>query len=156
MKAQDSRVPAEVEAYFIEIFARAGQMGGSIGGGLGGGRGGARGGARGAARLKTLVEERSGTVPGDPEEVAARLTAAFPRAKRLPAAERLRLAVPVGLTGLQQIVVDLELVELDVGSTSATLWGFGKEGLISRHPTLKVTDQAWSAIQAGQASPAGT
>ena len=157
MAHQDPRVPVEVEDYFIALFARAGQIGGSAGGAIGagvagafgGGRGGARGGARAATRMKTKVEERSGNVPGTPDEVAARLAAAFPRAKPLPATGCLRLAVPIGITGVQQIIIDLDLAPAGPGSVQALLRSYGKEGLLSTHPTLKTTDRAWSAIQSG-------
>ena len=155
MAAQDPRVPVEVEDYLVALSARAGQIGGSAGGAVsaggagafGGGRGGARGGARAATRMKTKVEERSGNVPGTPDEVAGRLAAAFPKAQPLPAAGRLRLAVPIGITGLQQIILDLDLAPAGPGSVQALLRGYGKEGLLSTHPTLKTADRAWSAIQ---------
>jgi hypothetical protein len=57
-----------------------------------------------------------------------------------------RLAVPVGVTGLQQIVIDAELSPADNTHVHVRLRGFGKEGLISRKPTRSVTDQAWAAI----------
>ncbi|HEX9034649.1 MAG TPA: hypothetical protein VF834_22625, partial [Streptosporangiaceae bacterium] len=150
-------VPAEIEQFLIGLTVRAGQIGGAIGGlagggigGLaGGGIGGARGGARVAARMPTKVEERAGEVPGSFDQVAARLVAAFPRAARLPASDRVRLAVPVGMTGLQQIVIDLAIgppeSQSQPGRVPVRLRGYGKEGLISRKPTRTVTDQAWSA-----------
>jgi hypothetical protein len=98
MFAERPEVPAEIEEFLIGLSVRAGQIGGRIGGGAAGARGGARGGARSAARLPTKVEERSGDVPGTSEQVVARLTAAFPRATRLPAEDRVRLAVSVGVT----------------------------------------------------------
>lgn len=164
MAVDRAEVPAEIEQFLIGLSARAGQIGGTVGSlaagsiagpgaagaGLAGGRGGARGGARGAARLPTKVEERSGDVPGTPEQVAARLAAAFPRAVRLPAEGRVRLAVPVGATGLQQVVIDLEFGPAEShaspGRVPVRLRGYGKEGLISRKPTRTVTDQAWSAV----------
>ena len=168
MSTARPEVPAEIEAFLIGLYARAGQIGGAIGGGAAGliaghvgaaaraGRGGARGGARGAARLPTKVEERSGDVPGTPEQVVTRLTAAFPRAALLSAENHVRLAVPVGVTGLQQIVIDLEIGPVDSqedsGNIRVRLRGFGKEGPISRKPTRKVTDQAWSAIVADHQS----
>jgi hypothetical protein len=167
MAAERPEIPAEIEEFLVGLGARAGQIGGAIGGlgagqiagvgaGAGARRGGARGGARGAARLPTKVEERTGDAPGTPDRVAARLIAAFPRATRLPAADHVRLAVPVGVTGLQQIVIDLELRSSDKQADSACvpvrLRGFGKEGLISRKPTRTVTDQAWSAVMSEEAS----
>ena len=162
MSTERPDVPADIEAFLIGLYMRAGQMGGAIGGGAAGlivghggaataaGRGGARGGARGAARMATKVEERSGDAPGTPDQVMARLAAAFPKATRLPAGNHARLAVPVGVTGLQQIVIDLEFRPAgnreDPGCVGVRLRGFGKEGLINRKPTRAVTDQAWSAI----------
>jgi hypothetical protein len=156
-------VPDEVENYLIGLYARAGQLGGSIGGvaagaiggpgaALAGSRGGARGGARGAARLKTKVESRSGEARGAPADITARLTRAFPKAVPLPAADRVRVAVPLGLTGLQQIVIDLILGPArdasDGTRVPVTIYGYGKEGVINRKPTRTVTDQAWAAVTA--------
>lgn len=146
MPEEARQVPPEIEDYLIALFARAGQIGGAIGGGAAGSHGGARGGARGAARLKTKVEERSGDVPGTADQVATRLTGAFQKANRLEAGDHLRLAVPLGLTGLQQIIIDAELSPADDASVHVRLRGFGKEGLLSRNPTRSVTDRAWAAI----------
>jgi hypothetical protein len=156
-------VPVEVEDYLIELYARAGQLGGAIGGiaaggvggpgaALAGSRGGARGGARGAARLKTRVESRSGEARGTAADIAARLMRAFPKATPLPAADRVRVAVPLGLTGLQHIVIDLQLGPAqdapDGPRVPVILTGYGKEGLINRKPTRTVTEQAWVAVTA--------
>ena len=100
MSREEPEVPPEIEDYLVGLSAHAGEIGGSAG---------ARGGAWGAARLKTKVEQRSGDAPGTAEQVTARLTAAFPKAKPLPVGDHLRLAVPVGVTGLQQIIIDAEL-----------------------------------------------
>jgi len=157
--ADPQPVPAEIEDYLIGLGARAGEIGGAVGGiaagaiagpgaRMGASRGGARGGARGAARLQTKVEERAGNVPGTADEAVARLTAAFPRAQPLPGGRGVRIAVPVGLAGLQQIVLDAEFVPASDASVHVRLRGFGKEGLINRKPTRTVTDQAWAAILA--------
>jgi hypothetical protein len=159
MANPEPEVPAEIEGYLIDLCARAGQIGGAIGGiaagaiagpgaAAGAGRGGARGGARGAARLRTKVEERTGDVPGTADQAAARLTAAFPRAQPLPAGGGVRLAVPVGATGLQQIILDAEFGPAGDAAVYVRLRGFGKEGLINRKPTRTVTDQAWAAVLA--------
>jgi hypothetical protein len=145
MSEAEPEVPAEIEDYLIGLYARAGQIGGSIGGRAGAG-GGARGGARGAARMKTKVELRSGDAPGTAEQVTARLTGAFPKAKALAAGDHVRLAVPLGLTGLQQVVLDAEFGPQAGSHVPVRLAGFGKEGMISRKPTRTVTDQAWAAI----------
>ena len=100
MSREEPEVPPEIEDYLVGLSAHAGEIGGSAG---------ARGGAWGAAWLKTKVEQRSDDAPGTAEQVTARLTAAFPKAKPLPVGDHLRLAVPVGVTGLQQIIIDAEL-----------------------------------------------
>jgi hypothetical protein len=146
MSEAPGQVPPEIEDFLTALFARAGQIGGAIGGGSAGSRGGARGGARGAARLKTKVEERSGDVPGNADQVTTRLTSAFPKANRLAAGNHVRLAVPLGVTGLQQIIIDAELSPAEGKSMHVLLRGFGKEGLLSRNPTRSVTDQAWAAM----------
>jgi hypothetical protein len=161
MSEAGPEVPAEIEDYLIGLSARAGQIGGAIGSvaagsiagpgaAAAGGRGGARGGARGAARLKTKVELRAGDVAGTAEQVASRLTAAFPKAKPLAAGDHLRLAVPLGVTGLQQIVIDVEFGLDDGSRVPVRLRGFGKEGVINRKPTRTITDQAWAAITAAR------
>ena len=137
MSREEPEVPPEIEDYLVGLSAHAGEIGGSAG---------ARGGAWGAARLKTKVEQRSGDAPGTAEQVTARLTAAFPKAKPLPVGDHLRLAVPVGVTGLQQIIIDAELGPGDGTRVPVRLRGFGKEGLISRKRTRRVADQAWAAI----------
>lgn len=145
--AKDPRVPVEVEDYLIALCARAGRIGGSAGSARGGA--GAFGAAWAATWMKTKVEERSGNVPGTPDEVAARLAAAFPKAKPLPAAGCLRLAVPIGITGLQQIIINLDIAPAGPGGVHALLRGYGKEGLFSTHPTVQTVDRAWSAVQSG-------
>jgi hypothetical protein len=163
MPEKRPEVPPEIENFLIGVSARAGGIGSSIGGVAAGAiagpgavagarRAGVRGGASAAARLATKVELRTGDAPGTAEQITARLTAAFPRATRLPAGQHVRLAVPVGVTGLQQIVIDLEFLAAENqtgnGRTRIRLRGFGKEGLISRKPTRTVTDQAWNAVMA--------
>jgi hypothetical protein len=145
MSEAEPEVPAEIEDYLIGLSARAGQIGGSVGG-RAGARGGERGGARGAARMKTKVERRSGDAPGTAEQAIARLTGAFPKARALPAGDHVRLAVPLGRTGLQQVVLDAEFGQSAESHVPVRLRGFGKEGLISRKPTQTVTSQAWAAI----------
>jgi hypothetical protein len=156
MADAEAGVPAEIEDYLIGLAARAGQIGGAIGSGAASasglapgaaaGRAGARGAARTAARMKTKVERRSGDAPGTAEEATARLIGAFPKARPLPAGDHVRLAVPLGLTGLQEIVLDADFGQPDGSHVPVRLRGFGKEGLISRKPTRTVTDQAWAAI----------
>ncbi len=143
-------VPEAIEEFLIGLVARAGQIGGRAGGGTAGARGGERGAARGARRQKTTVEQRTGDAPGTSDQVVARLVAAFPAATRLQASDHVRFAVPVGVTGLQQIVVDIVLGQPEVGSGGSRvhvqLCGYGKEGLINRKPTRTITDRAWTAV----------
>jgi hypothetical protein len=55
------------------------------------------------------------------------------------------------LTGLQQVVLDLELGPAqDAGDRMhAELRGYGKEGLLNRKPTRTITDQGWAAVTSG-------
>lgn len=140
MREQDPRVPPEVEQYFIDLFSRAGELGGVMGGGGGGGGGG---GARGAKRLKTLVEDRIIARTATPDDVEAQLSEAFPKAQRLPApAEVLRVAIPIGMTGMQKVVVDVSrnATEQD-GPNELLVRAYGKEGMLSRKPTSRTADQ---------------
>jgi hypothetical protein len=152
-KPQDPRVPDEVEEYLVGRIARAGQVGGAAGGAIGGGgagllggrRGGARGGERGARRIQTLVEERKGHLELTQEQVRARVLSVAPKAQEMPAKDRLRWAVPVGVTGLTQVVVDVATTA-DDGDGQVVLRAFGKEGMISRHPTKQLADELWTAL----------
>jgi hypothetical protein len=140
VREQDARVPVEVEQYLIGLYARAGQVGGSLGGA---GDGGARGGARGAARLRTVVEDRTVSTSTPGSGVPARVTEAFPQAERISARDDvLRLAIPLGRTGLQRIVVDVRLAGPTPEATQPVLVrAYGKEGLLSRKPTARIADQ---------------
>ncbi|MBV9801320.1 MAG: hypothetical protein JO039_24995 [Solirubrobacterales bacterium] len=156
MREQDPRVPPEVEEYLVSINAGAGALGGAIGASVGGaapatgGHGGARGGARGARWVRTVVEERAEGSPGGRDDVLRRVAAAFPQARRLDSHDDLvRLAVPIGRTGLQHIVVDLVLRPA-AGATAAPatevrLRAYGKEGLFSRKPTAATVDKVLAA-----------
>ncbi len=153
-KPQDPRVPAEVEEYLVERNAQLGQVaagvGGAIGGGgaglLGGRRGGARGGERGARRIQTLVEERTGPLGLTEEQIRTRVVSAAPKAQEMPARDVLRWAVPVGKTGLTHIVIDVGTTAGD-GDGQVVLRAFGKEGLITRHPTKQLADELWTALE---------
>ncbi len=80
-----------------------------------------------------------------------RVAAAFPKAHELARQDDLvRLAVPIGRTGLQLIVVDLVLRSA-AGSTEAhatevRLRAYGKEGLLSRKPTAATADRVLAAV----------
>jgi len=147
-------VPVEVEEYLVERSARMGQVGGGVGGAMGGGgagllggrSGGARGGERGARRIHTLVEERTGRLGLTEEQIRTRVESAAPKAQELPAQDVLRWAVPVGLTGLTHIIIDVSSTA-DDGEGQVVLRAFGKEGLITRHPTKQLADELWTALE---------
>ena len=136
MREQDPRVPPEVEQYFIDLFSRAGDLGDVTGGG-------ARGGARGAKRLKTVVEDRIIARPAAPEDVQAQLSEKYPKAQRLSAPnDVLRMAIPIGMTGIQKIVVDVSRTDGEHGGSPGILVrAYGKEGLLSRKPTTRTADE---------------
>ena len=81
----------------------------------------------------------------------ARMAAAFPQAREVAReADLVRMAVPLGRTGLQHIVVDLVLGPPadtpDPPSTPVRLRAYGKEGLLSRKPTATTADKLWAAV----------
>ena len=100
--------------------------------------------------LKTLVEQRTGERSGVPAEFKQRVADEFAQAQTLPSDDDVwRIAIPVGRTGLQQIVVDLRLTRVagaDPPMTTIRLLAFGKEGLLSRKPTAKTADRVWAAL----------
>jgi hypothetical protein len=141
-----SRVPGDVEAYLVDTVAAQGGQGGSV---TGAGAAGARGAARGARMMKTVVVELGGEIAGAPRDVDARVARAFPRAGRLSApAGIVRWAVPIGSTSLQVIVVDCTTTAGPDGVT-VELRAYGKEGLLSRHPTEKLATELWAAVSEG-------
>jgi hypothetical protein len=155
VREQDDRVPPEVEEYLVDLYAKAGAIGGALGGSVGGGsagkmggrRGGARGGARGARRLRTRVEEKSGPVRVGPTEAVSRVVEEYPRTLQLNTEAAMRLAIPVGITGLQRIVVDLHYPPDWREGSPAQLLAFGKEGLFSRRPTAQIADRIWTTLR---------
>jgi hypothetical protein len=66
-----------------------------------------------------------------------------------------RLAVPWGRTGLQQVVIDVRLSPRDAApdqtACEVQLRAFCKEGLINRKPTAATADRAWAAISSDPA-----
>jgi hypothetical protein len=143
-------VPAEIGQYLARLSVPAGQLGRVVDDAAVSPEGAAadldRAAARVAARLKTKVEERNGDAPGTAEQVTARLMAAFPQARVVPAGDSLRLTVPVRVTRAQRIVLDVEFGTATRSQVPVRLRGFGMEGRISTKPTRKVTDRAWAAI----------
>jgi hypothetical protein len=143
-------VPAEIGQYLARLSVPAGQLGRAVDAASASPHDAAqdldRAAARVAARLKTKVEERTGDAPGTPEQVTARLMAAFPEARVVAADDSLRLTVPVRVTRAQRIVLDLEFGAPAQSRVPVRLRGFGLEGRFSRKPTRTVTDRAWAAI----------
>jgi hypothetical protein len=79
------------------------------------------------------------------------VAAAFPQARELAReADLIRIAVPLGRTGLQHIVVDLVLGPpadtADPPGTQVRLSAYGKEGLLSRKPTASTAEKVWAAV----------
>lgn len=150
-------VPDAVEEYLIGLYVRAGRMGGGVGAGGAGAVGGGWGAKLAARLMRTKVEQRSGAAVGTPEEVVARVLAAHPDVERLPAEDRVRLAVPAAGWGLQEVVVDLEFGRPTTAAggpgVHLVVTGFGKEGLISRSLTRDVTDQVWAAVTSAGRQP---
>jgi hypothetical protein len=148
MVAEDVQIPPAVEEYLIGLFSSAGGLGGKVGGGAAGAKGGAKGGAAGAKRLRTRVEERLGRATGGTDQLWRRLDEALPKRIELerPDSDGVRFAVPVGRTGLQQVVVDLEATAVPTGGVDLVMTAYGKEGLISTRPTRRTADEIWAAI----------
>jgi hypothetical protein len=65
-----------------------------------------------------LVEERTGHLQLTEEQIRARVVSAAPRAQEMPAKDVLRWAVPVGSTGLTQVVIDVATTVDDGGKSS--------------------------------------
>jgi hypothetical protein len=93
-----------------------------------------------------LVEERTGPLQLSEEQIRARVASAAPKAQEMPAQNVLRWAVPLGLTGLTHVVVDVATTA-DKGEGQVVLRAFGKEGLITRHPTKQLADELWTALE---------
>lgn len=153
MRKRDGRVPPEVEDFLVGSIASAGALGGSIGGAVGAGgagaaggkRGGARGGAGAAARMRTVVADRSASAPLDRGSAWAAISAAFPKAGQLPADDSiLRVVIPLGRTGLQQIVADVAVGTHPPHVPSVR--AYGKEGLLNRKPTARIADGLLQAL----------
>ena len=94
--------------------------------------------------MKTVVEEREGTTTADSDALVTRIRQKFPRSQELTAPSGvIRLVVPLGTTGLQQIVVDMHFDDPAVGPPtprSVTVRAYGKEGLLSLEPTARVAN----------------
>jgi hypothetical protein len=58
----------------------------------------------------------------------------------------LRWAVPIGGTGLANILVDIDASGGESGG-QIVLRAFGKEGAITRHPTSRLADELWTALE---------
>jgi hypothetical protein len=68
-----------------------------------------------------------------------------PEAGRLPAEGVLRWVVPIGPTGLNHVVVE---VAVDANSRAGEVFlrAYGKEGLLTHHPTKRLADEVWSEL----------
>lgn len=150
MASRNDSVPTEIETILIDGVEAAGAIGGAVGGAAGGGgagmSGGARGGARGARaagrRQRTTIEERPVRVTTPPETALARCRGALPGLVEFASpADHVRFVVPVGRTGIQRVVVDI-----DCGRAGTVVRAYAKEGLITRHPAARVADQVSSAL----------
>ena len=100
--------------------------------------------------LRTLVEERTGERAGAPAELKQLVKDEYPQVQTLSSdSDVWRIAISIGRTGLQQIVVDLRFTPVagaDPPVTTIRLLAFGKEGLLSRKPTAKTADRVWAAL----------
>lgn len=153
MASRNESVPTEIETILIDGMEAAGALGGALGGAAGGGgagrSGGASGGARGGRaagrRQRTTIEERPVSVTSVPEAVLATCREALPGLVEFATpADHVRFVVPVGRTGLQRVVVDIEC-----GGTGTVVRAYAKEGLITRHPAARVADLLSSALGGG-------
>lgn len=152
MNAKNSDVPEDVEQLLISVMANAGQLGGHVGGGVSAASGGARGAAWTAKRMKTVVEDRAGTTSARTDGLLARIRQEFAGALTLETDNELtRVVIPIGSTGLQQIIVDVRLGAEGEASVSTTrtfnVRAFGKEGLLSRKPTARTADTVARLLQ---------
>lgn len=161
MREQDERVPVEVEEYFVGIYAGAGELGSEIGAEISGminggiarrshaGRGGARGAVWAARKLKTTVEERAGVLPGTPDQLRQRVYDAFTGLQTLRNEPNLwRITISVGLSGMQQVVVDLSLAPSSQFqlATDVRLLAFCKQGLLRANFAKQIADRMWAAL----------
>jgi hypothetical protein len=159
--SQDPRVPPEVEQILVEGYGAQARPAGELGAALGafanpyvtgrgvaaGGKGAERGAKRAAGILRTKVEERTGVVPLLPSVIAERALNSIGRTQPIPAGAMFRMLVHFGMGGMCPIVVDIEATEQNHG-TLVHVRAFGKEGLLSRHPTRRVADLVWKTLAA--------
>jgi hypothetical protein len=137
-------VPHEVEDYLIAIMVNAGRIGGAVGG-PGGERGGAKGAERAARRMRTTSVERHGEVALAAAEIIRICQSAFDDARPL-SVEPARFVVPIGRTGLQQVVVEIGTEQLTDNRTRVATRAFAKEGRLSRHPAERTLDRLWAVL----------
>jgi hypothetical protein len=144
-------IPADIEMYLARLSVRAGKWGRAADLASDDAQAGAQyldqAAARLAKRLTMRAEERTGEAPGTPDQVKARLMAAFPGARVTSAGDRLSLIVPVRVTRALRIILDVKFGAPAQWRVPVRLRGFGVEGRISRRPTRAVTDRAWAAIR---------
>jgi hypothetical protein len=96
--------------------------------------------------MSTVVVELTTTTPLT-ADLANRCRRAFDRTIDLEApAGTDRFVVPLGRTGLQQVVVDIVVMSADPAQSHVTVRTYAKGGWLSRHPAQRVADQAIAAI----------
>ena len=98
--------------------------------------------------MRTVVEDRALPRPYVRSDALARIALAFPKYVALPSSDLvLRVAIPVGLTGMQQVVVDIAPLGAESpGANGTAVRAYGKEGLLSRKPTKRTADQIVSVL----------
>jgi hypothetical protein len=150
---KQEQVPQAVEEFLVSWIAEAGRLGGSVGAvvnpaaSTGGARGGARGRGWAARRMRTVIAGREGPVIASANEALSCVRSQHPKAIELEGeGEVVRLVVPVGRTGLQRIVVDLHYPSDWQAGKPVGIRAYGKEGLLSRHPTEKTAESVFFAL----------
>lgn len=129
----------------------AGRLGGSLGGGAAGARGAASGAERAARKMRTVVAEHQGVLALSAGEIRARCIAAFDTTHPIEPEDAVeRFVVPVGRTGLQQVVVDLLIEPISESEVHVIVRAFAKEGRLSRHPAQSVADGGHGAPTASR------
>jgi hypothetical protein len=98
--------------------------------------------------MSTVVVERTTKIATPlTADLVIRCRRAFDRTIDLEADDGThRFVVPLGRTGLQQVVVDIVVMSADAAQSHVTVRTYAKEGWLSRHPAQRVSDRAIAAI----------
>lgn len=98
--------------------------------------------------MKTKSATKVVPFDGELSDVVARCRRHLPRLEEVPGPpDRVRFVVPVGRTGLQQIVVDVISGAPGAADESTmTVRAYGKEGLINRKPTMRTAAEVAAAL----------